>query len=82
VVDEATTHTGILRRIKGKYTGIEHNINAFYIDASCHHDMLPDFGLEADELPRAVIVWHHRRQYTVLKEKLTYDNLDLLIHKI
>lgn len=44
--------------------------------------MLPDFGMQPEDLPKTVIVWHHKKQYAVMKEALTFENLDLFIQKI
>lgn len=71
----------ILRRIKGKYDTKSNNINVWYVDGACHHDMLLEFGINKDQLPKLIAIWHHKRKFTLLKSEFTYENIDFFMKK-
>lgn len=71
----------VLRRIKGKYGLQENNVNVWYIDGVCHHDMLLDFGIKKEQMPVAIAVWHNRKRWAMLKNDFTFENLDYFMKK-
>lgn len=72
-----------MRRVKGKY-GQEHNINGWFIDAKCHHDMLPDFDIKWDDLPALIVVWHDEKKYSRFPadQEPNFENLDMFIQHV
>ena len=75
--------TETLRRIKGKYDTAGNNINVWYVDGKCHHDMLHLFGIEnkPENLPAVIAIWHHKQKYSVMKSDFTFDNMDFFMKK-
>ena len=72
--------TGILRRLKDVHK--VDNVDIWYLDAICHHDLILDFGLEVSEdVPSVLVMWWYKKEFAVMNGTYTYTDIDLFIKR-
>ena len=71
--------TGVLRRLKDIYS--PDNIDMWYIDGICHHDLIMDFGITVEDVPGLIVVWWYKKEFAVMDASYTFENIDLFVKK-
>jgi hypothetical protein len=72
-------YVGLLRRIKDVYK--KDNIDVWYLDGICHHDLLFDFKIDTDWVPTAMVFWWYKKEFAIMEDSYTYEHIDLFIKK-
>lgn len=72
-------YLGVLRRIKDVYKA--DNIDVWYMDGVCQHDLLLDFGIDVDYVPTAIVFWWYKKEFAVMNDTYTYEHIDMFVKR-
>jgi len=72
-------YMGLLRRLKDIYKS--DNIDFWYFDGICHHDLILDFGIDVEAVPTVIVMWWYKKEYAIMDSSYTFENIDLFVKK-